>query len=194
MKNLRTAGARLVIATSVVAMFLQGAVSLAQDTSSETSPEVDSQGPVQGTTDTDDLCSGTAVDLKSLSADHLAALALACCSADPEQTGPELPSSPTPITSSSFPCPNGAKGTIPFTPAKEDAMDDILAQLGIPTPTCSGSCKAGTACTATGILSPGNDNVDFTIEDDPNKPGYCRYSAWVFRTGKPSMRAQCGCV
>ena len=194
MKNFRTAGAGLVIAAGFVAMFLQGTVSPAQETSPNASPEVASPTPAPGTPDTGDLCSGTAVDLKSLSEDHLVALALACCSADPEQTGPELPSSPTPITSSSFPCPNGAKGTIPFTPAKEDAMDDILAQLGIPTPTCSGSCKAGTACTATGILSPGNDNVNFTIEDDPNKPGYCRYSAWVFRTGKPSMRAQCGCV
>lgn len=190
MKTLGVAGRTIVIAVGFLVLPAQGNLSWAQETPAGTV----TSSRATDTLAASDLCSETAVDLKSLSAEHLEALALACCSADPEQTGPEIGSSPTPLTSTSFPCPDGPKGTIPFTGAKEDAMDDILAQLGIPAPTCSGSCKAGTACTVTGILSPGNDNVDLTIEADPNKPGYCRYSAFVFRRDKPSMRAQCGCV
>ncbi|HXU45954.1 MAG TPA: hypothetical protein VN783_10535 [Thermoanaerobaculia bacterium] len=146
-----------------------------------------------------DVCKEVAEGVipKSISPDEMRIAMLACCKSAGEQLSPvqgpgDFPTNP--VTSSSFPCPDGPDKPIPYSPEKEDAMEDLADQLNVPMPSCTGGCSGALACTPTGITSPGNDNVDLTIEADPNKPGYCRYSAKVFKTDTTSLSAKCGCI
>jgi hypothetical protein len=87
------------------------------------------------------------------------------------------------FTSPTFPCEDTAK--------KNQAIQNLLGQLGYTAALCTGSCTSG-GCKPTTLTSGEQDDVNLQLID--NGTGTCYYTATVTGSGKAYFRASCGCI